>query len=330
MSIARPTNTGRVRFGRAVPAFAAATVLAFAIAAMLGADGLPFHRPAVGTHELLPNLMTQLMQIVFALFLVAVALWLTRGRPAVDFASRTPELAVAKREMAGLLAYGAAAFVVGSLLGIGSHLHGSVFGPTHETTPREVLIWAAYNFVFFAAVPYLHFRRRGYDHQAMGLKSANVRHDVLVIVLILLIESIAELATFPGLFSLSARQLLIGAPLTLFLHLLGTGIPVMIFIYSLLFPRYLKVTGSPTTAAILGALTYAGLHLFEYWTVYDSLSHTVLSVAFVFLQFAFPGLIKSVLTLRTGNAWVHLWAYHAIAPHVTVDTVLIVQVFGIS
>jgi hypothetical protein len=26
-----------------------------------------------------------------------------------------------------------------------------------------------------------------------------------------------------------------------------------------------------------------------------------------------PGMIKTVLTLRTGNAWVHVWAYHALA-----------------
>ena len=38
-------------------------------------------------------------------------------------------------------------------------------------------------------------------------------------------------------------------------------------------------------------------------------------------------MIKSGLTLRTGNAWVHVWAYHAIAPHVTVDTTNIVKVF---
>lgn len=77
-------------------------------------------------------------------------------------------------------------------------------------------------------------------------------------------------------------------------------------------------------------LQISGLHLLEYWTVYDTFTHGILSVVFVFLQFAYPGLIKSVLTLRTGNAWVHLWAYHAIAPHVTVDTPLIVRVFGIQ
>ena len=42
-----------------------------------------------------------------------------------------------------------------------------------------------------------------------------------------------------------------------------------------------------------------------------------------------PGMIKSVITLRTGNAWVHAIGYHAIAPHVVVDAPLIVKAFGI-
>lgn len=330
MGLAPSTQTRLARSRRALHVFAAATVVCLAIAAILGGSGLPFHRPAVGTQELVPNLMTQIMQILFALVIIGVALLVTRGRPAVDFASRTPEVAVARRELYGLLAYGIVVFAIGSFFGIGSHLHGSVFGATHEVSQGEVIGWAAYNFLFFAVVPYLAFRRRGYGHRTMGLTSENVKHDTLLIIVILLLESIAELTTFPGLFSLSGRQLLIGMPFTLLLHLLGTGIPVMIFIYALLFPRYLKVTGSPASAAVLGALTYAGLHLFEYWTVYDSLTHGILSVVFVFLQFAYPGLIKSVLTLRTGNAWVHLWAYHAIAPHVTVDTPLVVRIFGIQ
>jgi len=37
-----------------------------------------------------------------------------------------------------------------------------------------------------------------------------------------------------------------------------------------------------------------------------------------------------VLTLRTGNAWVHVWAYHAISPHTIVDTPLIAKIFRIG
>jgi len=40
--------------------------------------------------------------------------------------------------------------------------------------------------------------------------------------------------------------------------------------------------------------------------------------------------MKSFLTIRTGNAWVHLWAYHAISPHVTTDMRLIVNDFNIK
>ena len=39
------------------------------------------------------------------------------------------------------------------------------------------------------------------------------------------------------------------------------------------------------------------------------------------------GVIKTVLTLRTGNAWVHVWAYHAVAPHAIADTPSVVKIF---
>lgn len=276
-----------------------------------------------------PNLVMQIVQIPIALVVVGVAFLITRGRAAVNFDARTPQRAIAKAETVGLLVYGTAVLILGSLFGIGMHLHGAIFGQTQDVVPSEVYLWAAYNFLLFAVIPYLVFRRRGYDHRALCLKSENIKNDTILIIAVLVVESIVELATFRDLFSLSASQLLIGMPVTLILHLLGTGIPVMIFVYAILFPRYMKLTGSPSSAVVFGALTYAWLHIFEYWTVYDSLTNGILSVLFVFLQFGFPGLVKSFLTLRTGNAWVHLWAYHAIAPHVTVDTPLIVRIFGI-
>lgn len=50
----------------------------------------------------------------------------------------------------------------------------------------------------------------------------------------------------------------------------------------------------------------------------------------VVLTFGSPGLMKFYLTLRTANAWVHLWGYHAITPHVTGDTPMIVDIFRIA
>ncbi len=32
---------------------------------------------------------------------------------------------------------------------------------------------------------------------------------------------------------------------------------------------------------------------------------------------------------HTWNVWVHVWAYHALAPHTLIDTLLMVKVFGI-
>jgi hypothetical protein len=103
----------------------------------------------------------------------------------------------------------------------------------------------------------------------------------------------------------------------------------MIVIYSILMPRYFKLF-SPMTAYLLGAVSYPTIHIFESGTRYNSLAAAAMSLTFVYLLFIPAGLMKSFLTWRTGNAWVHVWAYHAISPHVTVDTRLIVSDFGIK
>ena len=54
---------------------------------------------------------------------------------------------------------------------------------------------------------------------------------------------------------------------------------------------------------------------------------TGLSLVLVVLSYTGPGMIKSVLTLRTGNAWVHALGYHLVAPHVALDTPVIARVF---
>jgi hypothetical protein len=267
---------------------------------------------------------------------MGVVYWLTRKRVIPDIAARAPARNVAAKETIALLAYAAAGqaggWIVGPALGYRAfsfHIAGTVFGCTTPPAPGEFATWAIYNFLVFAVVPYLWFRRR-YDATQLNLRSIDRRNDWLVIVVICLFDGAFELATLgAGFFRLSPGQLLLGAPLTLFLYFIGTVLPTMVLIYSILLPRYLKLTGSATTTVILGGLTYAVMHLVEGWSAFDSSRDTALSLIFVFLGYAGPGMVKSVITLRTGNAWVHTIAYHLVAPHLIIDTPLVVQAFGI-
>jgi hypothetical protein len=297
---------------------------------------LPFQRPAMHGVPITAQVIAATVQLLFVFVLMVLTWLLTRRRQIPDMAARAPAAATARREVLALWVWGAACLGAGQLIGrwlfgegIGLHLNGSLFGATRLQTPREVWFWALYNLICYAVVPLLACRLRGYSREALNLKSANPRNDALVVVVILAVEAAGELAMNGGLLRLSGHQVLAGGALSFLLHLLGTGLPVMVFIYSILLPRYLKLTGSVPSTLLLGAASYVALHVCESWTVYDSPGHALLSLIFVVLTFTGPGLIKSYLTLRTGNAWVHLWAYHAIAPHVTMDTPLIVKVFQI-
>jgi hypothetical protein len=126
-----------------------------------------------------------------------------------------------------------------------------------------------------------------------------------------------------------ADQLLVAAPLAFAVFFLGTVLPTMVLIYAILLPRYLKLTGSYTVTVLLGGVTYAAMHLVEGWSVFGSPRDTALSLLFVFLGYTGPGMIKSFITLRTGNAWVHALGYHAVAPHVVADAPLIAKVFAL-
>jgi hypothetical protein len=280
------------------------------------------------------RVMIEIFGPVVAFIFIAVAYALTRRR-AVDIVTRAPERALALRETLGLLAYGAIVLIGGVLGGrlaathrIGVHLAGSMFGMTDFVSPREVWIWSLYNFAFYAAIPYLWFRRLGYSREQLCLKSSNRLNDTMVIVVMLAIGLVFDLRGNP-IWKLSGSQFAGGAALAFVYSFLGTGLPVMIFLTSILVPRYLKLTGSTAAATVLGGFTYAAMHLSEYWTRYDSPAHAALSVIFITLFFGGPGMVKSYLTLRTGNAWVHFWGYHVIWPHVTGDTPLFVKIFNL-
>jgi hypothetical protein len=308
----------------------------FAAAIPLLAHGaVPFDQPGLTREPFAARVYSLIISPLVELIFVAVAFAITRRRTVV-IAERTPARDIAMRETIGVLIYGAVILVAGQfagralgMQGIGQHLTGSLFGlGNYVVTPRDTLIWAAYNFVFYAVIPYLYFRRRGYTPRQLCLQSNNPLNDTAVILAVLGVGIVSELPRLP-LWQLDAHQLAIGIPLTFVLCLLGTGLPVMVFLCAILIPRYYKLTGSTAATCVLSGFTYASMHLAEYWTRYDSPAHAALSVIFVFLTFGGPGIVKGYLTVRTSNAWVHLWGYHAIWPHVTGDTPMFVKIFGI-
>jgi hypothetical protein len=260
---------------------------------------------------------------------------MTRRRVPPDMASRAPAKRQAAIEALGLLGYAMLGQIGGWLLGpalgyrpFSFHIAGTLFGCSTPASPGEVWTWMSYNFVVFAAAPYLWFRRR-YSAEALNLKSAARAADLRLIIVIAVLESAFELSAFPGLLKLSPQTIAVAAPLTFIIFLLGTVLPTMVLIYAILLPRYLRLTGSPIVTVFLGGLTYAAMHLVEGWSMFDSPRDAALSLIFVFLTYVGPGMFKSFVTLRTGNAWVHAIGYHAIAPHTVVDTPMIAKVFAI-
>jgi hypothetical protein len=312
-------------------------VLGYLLVFLLADGSLPFDRPAVAALPFAVQLFAPTITLIEILVLMGLVVLLTRRRVVPDIASRAPHRQAALRETLLLIGYAALGQVGGWLLGpalgyraFSFHIAGTVFGCGVAPQRGEMWTWALYNFAVFAVLPYLYFRRR-YTNTQLNLRSTDRRNDLLLIVVVVLVESAFELAVFNRtLFSLSARQILIGAPLTLLIFFIGTVLPTMILIYSILLPRYLALSGSRITTVLLGGLTYAAMHVVEGWSTFSSPTNATLSLIFVLLQYFGPGMFKSVLTLRTGNAWVHALSYHIFAPHVIIDTPLVIKTFGIQ
>ncbi|MEV8514250.1 hypothetical protein [Dactylosporangium sp. NPDC051484] len=274
--------------------------------------------------------------LVAVALLVGVIYLLTRNRATVDLAARAPERRIAAREVTGVLAYAAAGQIVGVALGwllgehpISFHLAGTLYGHQH-VTPYEAYVWAGYNFVVYALLPWLYFRQR-YTAEQLSLRSSNRRNDLLVILVVMILESLNELGGLSAaVLHLSPAQLVKGVPAAFGLYFLGSVLPTMVLVYSILLPRYRALTRSAPATVVLGGLTYALLHFFEAWTVLRTPAGAAVSIGLLLLQYTGPGMVKSVLTLRTGNAWVHVWAYHAVAPHTLVDTPHVVGIFNIK
>lgn len=355
MAIGRPLHPARARLALrgvnrvwaalwpllAVRVLAVGWVAGNLLVVLVAQGHLPFDRPVLEEESLAEQLVGANLGMLEVLALIGVIVVLTARRATL------PELGapVAVRTETGrttrvLVLYGVLAVLGGVALGqatgtgpIGFHLAGTLFG-AHEhdlVTPRDALVWAGYNVLAYVAGPLLvvgQANRR--SSLSLPLRSSDRRNDRLVIGVVLAIEVIVQSAALGGMvFELGSRQLAFGLPLTFALYWLGTVMPTMIFVQALLVPRYLALTRSVPATVILGGVTYAALHFPEAWMSLNSGGSVLLSVIFLFLVYLGPGMVKATLTLRTGNAWVHVWAYHALVPHTLVDTPLIVRIFGI-
>ncbi len=302
----------------------------------LAGGHLPFHASSLaGPPTVTKVLFTDAMFLEVFMLMVVVHL-LTRKRAVPDIAERAPAAPRARAEMLAVLAYGVAAMLGGFALGhafgwhaFGFHLDGMVIRTGQPVVPTEALCWAAYNLVAYAVMPFAVFRRR-YTTEQLSLRSANRRADLVLILVVLIIESAIQLGVASySILDLPLRQALLGAPATFLVSFAGTVLPTMVFIYCILAPRYLRVTGSLPATVILGGLTYALLHFFDGWTNFASPVDAALSVLYLLLFYTGPGMFKTFITIRTANAWTHVWAYHAIAPHTLIDTPMFVKIFGI-
>lgn len=302
----------------------------------LAGGHLPFHASSLAEPPTVTKvLFTDAMFLEVFMQMVVVHL-LTRKRAVPDIAERAPAAPRARAEMLAVLAYGVAAMLGGFALGhalgwhaFGFHLDGMVIRTGQPIVPAEALSWAVYNLVAYAVVPFAVFRR-WYTTEQLSLRSANRRADLVLILVVLIIESAIQLSLASNsILDLPLRQALVGAPVTFLISFAGTVLPAMVFIYCILAPRYLRVTGSVPATVILGGLTYALLHFFDGWTNFASPVDATLSVLYLLLFYTGPGMFKTFITIRSANAWTHVWAYHAIAPHTLLDTPLFVKIFGI-
>lgn len=304
---------------------------------LISLSHLPLHASSLADPPAPARILTTDAMFVEVFGLMVIVHLLTRRRSVPDIADRAPATGATGRETLLMICYGLLAmlggFCIGRALGwhaFSFHLDGMVIRTGQSVGVSESLCWAGYNLAAFALLPYVLFRRR-YSIEQLSLRSSNRRADLLLIMVILIIESTVQLAVAgdDSILGLSLRQALIGAPVTFVISFAGTVLPTMVFVYCILLPRYLKLTGSVATTVILGGATYAMLHFFDGWTNLATPVDALTSVAYLLLFYTGPGMFKAFITIRTANAWTHVWAYHAIAPHTLLDTPMFVRIFGI-
>lgn len=265
---------------------------------IFGGEKLPF------APEGQDYLIGEIVTFVYALVLI----WLTRKtafQPAMLGIRRPGHEAL-------LLTVYLVAFtlVLPWLFGVRSHLASLGIAEQNAgvwamQTSGSVLRWALINFAIFAAIPFLVFRY----YFRYPLRSFMLGFSRRWIPYALITGTLSLGAFVTADFFQTPIQ---GHLITLVVMSLGTFIPVMIFTQSLLAPRFALLTKSWIGGAILTGLVYGVYHFNEFYLSWDSGSAIAVSLAWA-MQSAFFGVIKGITTLRTGNAWLHIFNTHT--PH---------------
>jgi len=166
----------------------------YGVVLMLAHGSLPFDRPAVAQLSFAAQLAVPSLGLIEIFVLMAIIFAMTGKRVIPDIAARAPASHRALIETLMVLGYAALGQVGGWILGpalgyrpFSFHIAGTVFGCSIPPHPGEIWTWAVYNFVVFAAVPYLVFRRR-YSNTELNLRSIDRMGDLKLIAVVCVID----------------------------------------------------------------------------------------------------------------------------------------------
>lgn len=278
--------------------------------------------------DLVPDqLNNEFQQMPFSVAIVAVIYLITRNRSLPDLAARSPERARAIQDLIIFGMYYVVIILVMASFGITYH-PPDIFAEGVNFGPNGMVNWAMLNLTVYGLIPYAFFRWRGSSNADLGLAGNNWYLDIWPLLVVGGIDAVIAITT-SGFLSLSSSQMVSAVPLSAILYGLGAGIPVVIMTQAIVAPRAMKLTGSATTTVIILTFVYAFFSASDGGVVFESGGHAFFTILYWVVHNIGPGLIKAMLTVRTGNSWLHMYAYHVMSFHIWADAPTVAFLFGL-
>ncbi|MEM7029119.1 MAG: hypothetical protein AAF629_05965 [Chloroflexota bacterium] len=311
-------NVGRNRSVQVAIAFFALGLTVYG----LGAPQIPV------LAEMVPEQISEELAMIPQFLALALIVYLvTRTRPLPDFIARSPERGRAIQDLIIFAVYYFAAIVGLASFGITYH-PPDVFAEGVSFTANNMVNWAIINLTFYGIIPYLFFRWRGSSNVDLGLAGNNWALDIWPLLVIGGIDAFFAITT-RGFLTLTSSQMVSAVPLTFLLYGLGAGIPIVIMTQAIVAPRIMKLTNSPITTVVVLTFTYAVFSSTDGGVVFDSGGHAFYVILFWVTRNVGPGLVKAMLTVRTGNSWLHMLAFHVMSFHIWADAPTVAFLFGL-